>query len=184
MLFRSASHPRAHITPSTLSPSCLRQNLRSTLDSSALVPHSPSPNLLMRHLNSLLLSPPLCSHCRSPRPGPQHPSLYRQNLLQVVPPPALPLAQHGRGPPQLRTLQWLPRGLPGTFGPRREKARRARGERRQTSGCPGRSPRREGTRSTRGEGARTAGCLARARRVLPTHSDICLQRPEIGRAHV
>lgn len=112
-----ASHPRAHITPSTLSPSCLRQNLRSTLDSSALVPHRPSPNLLMRHLNTLLLSPPLCSHCRSPSPGPQHPLLYRQNLLQVVPPPALPLSQHGRRPLQLRTLQWLLRGLPGTFRP-------------------------------------------------------------------
>ena len=49
----------------------------------------------------------------------------------------------------------------------------------QTPGCPGRSPRREKARSTWGEGARTAGCRARARRVLRTHSDICLQRPAL-----
>ena len=55
-------------------------------------------------------------------------------------------------------------------------------ERAQTSGRRSRSPRREKARSTRGEGAKTAGCLARTRRVLRTHSDICLQRPALPAA--
>ena len=63
------------------------------------------------------------------------------------------------------------------LGPRREKARRTRGEAAQTSGCPGRLPRREKARPTQGERVQTSGCLAGTRWVLPIHSDICLQCP-------
>ena len=88
---------------------------------------------------------------------------------------------------------------------RREKACRTRGERAQTSGCLSHWPRREkapapGERPpellatwaarrggekgcrTRGEATETSGCLARTQRVLPIHSDICLQRPTLPTA--
>ena len=50
---------------------------------------------------------------------------------------------------------------------------------RQALWLPGCSPRRENAHRTQGEAAKTSGCLARTRRVLPTHSDICLQRPAL-----
>ena len=59
---------------------------------------------------------------------------------------------------------------------------RTRGELTQTSGHTSRLPRREKARSTRGEAPKTAGCVARTQRVLPTHSDICLQRPALPAA--
>ena len=46
-------------------------------------------------------------------------------------------------------------------GPRREKARRTRGETAKTSGCLSRSPRREKARLIWGEGTEAPGCLNR-----------------------
>ena len=84
--------------------------------------------------------------------------------------------------PQFLSKDFLRPDRRCALGPRREKACRARGEAAQTSGCLGRSPRREKAHRTQGEAAKTSGCLARTRRVLPTHSDICLQLPALPAA--
>ena len=63
--------------------------------------------------------------------------------------------------------------------PWREKARSTREEAARTSGRLGCPPQGEKERRTRGEAAKTSGCLARTQRVLPTHSDLCLQRPAL-----
>ena len=90
-------------------------------------------------------------------------------------------AQHRgkrRGTPVERAPSlWLP-GQLATEG----KGAPRQGRGRQASGHPGRSPRRAKARSTWGDATKTSGCLARTRRVLPTHSDICLQRPALPTA--
>ena len=114
-------------------------------------------------------------------------------------------AAHRRGKRHATPGESARKPLALSRSPRREKARRAREEAVQTSGCPGRSPRREKARSTkgeaaqasghlgcsqrgtkarhtRGEAAKTSGCLAGTRRVLPIHSNICLQRPALPAA--
>ena len=88
-----------------------------------------------------------------------------------------PIVFEGR--PRVLSEDLLRPDLRRALGPRREKARRARGEAPKTAGCLGYPPRREKARSTRREAPKTAGCLARTLRVLPIHSDICLQRPAL-----
>ena len=69
-----------------------------------------------------------------------------------------------------------------SHSPWREKASSNLGEAAQTSGRLGCPPRGEKAHRTRGEAAKTSGYLARTQRVLPTHSDICLQRTALPTA--
>ena len=73
-----------------------------------------------------------------------------------------------------RANLWLPQ--------RREKARSTRGKAAETLAAWTAPRGGEKERHTRGEVAKTSGCLARTRRVLPIHSDICLQRPALPAA--
>ena len=92
-----------------------------------------------------------------------------------------PLATEGKGAPRPGESAHKPLAAPAA---RRGGKRRAAPGERPPEPLAAWAARRRGekARHTRGEGAKTAGCLARARRVLPTHSDICLQRPALPAA--
>ena len=92
-----------------------------------------------------------------------------------------PLAAEGKGAPhpgRVRASLWLPEPLAmeGKGAPRPWRGR-------TDLWMPGPlAAEGKGAQHPWGEAAKTAGCLARALRVLPIHSDICLQRPALPAA--